>query len=85
MPASGFILGMRYFLELAPRVALDRAEHVATDLEIQTPPGQFDDCTQVTELTPLDLGESIKVYCPHVGLVVDGDLVLQAVYEPTAR
>ena len=37
MVDSGFILGARYYQELAPGVALDRAEHVASDLEIQTP------------------------------------------------
>ena len=85
MPASGFILGMRYFQELAPGVAMDRAEHVAVDLEVQTPAGKFDDCIRVSETTPLEPGESIKIYCPHVGLVTDGDLILQAVFDPNAN
>jgi hypothetical protein len=86
MPDSGFLLGSRYFQELAPGVALDRAEHVAFDLEIQTPAGQFDDCIQVTETSPLEPGhESIKFYCPQVGLVSDGDLILQAVFDPRSR
>ena len=61
---------------------LDRAEHVAFDLEIQTSAGAFDDCIRVSETSPLEPGhESIKVYCPHVGLISDGDLILPAVYE----
>jgi hypothetical protein len=85
MPDSGFLLGARYYQELAPGVALDRAEHVAFDLEIQTPAGAFDDCIQVTETSPLEPGhESIKFYCPHVGMVADGDLVLHAVFDPNA-
>jgi hypothetical protein len=80
---SGFLIGARYFQEIAPDVALDRAEHVAIDLEVNTPAGKFDDCIQVTETTPLEPGhESIKFYCPHAGLIADGELKLQAVYEP---
>ena len=83
MPDSGFLLGARYFQEIAPGLALDRAEHVAFDLEVQTPAGAFDDCIQVSETTPLEPGsESIKFYCAHVGLVADDDLVLQAIYDP---
>jgi hypothetical protein len=83
MTDSAFLVGARYYQEIAPGVALDRAEHVAFDLEIDTPAGKFDDCIQVTETTPLEPGhESIKFYCPHVGLVADGELRLTAVYEP---
>lgn len=83
MPDSAFLIGARYYQEVAPGVALDRAEHVAVDLEIQTPAGAFDDCIQVTETTPLEPdSESTKLYCPHVGLIADGELRLQAVYEP---
>lgn len=86
MPDSAFLLGARYYQEIAPDVALDRAEHVAFDLDIQTPAGAFEDCIRVSETTPLEPGsESIKLYCPEVGLVADGDLTLQAVYEPRKR
>ena len=80
MPDSAFILGQRYYQELAPGVALDRAEHVETDLEIDLQAGNFDDCIEVTETTPLEPGsESTKVYCPGVGLVIDNDLEASAV------
>jgi hypothetical protein len=83
MPESAFLLGSRYYQEIAPGVALDRAEHVAFDLEIQTPAGNFEDCIKIIETTPLEPGsESIKLYCPKAGLVADDDLVLQAIYEP---
>lgn len=83
MPDSGFIIGARYYQELAPEVALDRAEHVAFGLEMQTPAGKFDDCIEVSETTPLEPGEeSVKFYCPHVGLVADDELVLQAIFDP---
>ena len=80
MPESAFILGQRYYQELAPGVALDRAEHVEADLEIDLQAGNFDDCVEVRETTPLEPGsESTKVYCPGVGLVIDNDLEATAV------
>ena len=80
MPDSAFILGQRYYQELAPGVALDRAEHVDADVEIDLQAGNFDDCIEVTETTPLEPGsESTKFYCPGVGLVIDNDLEAIAV------
>ena len=81
MPDSAFLLGQRYFQEIAPGVAEDRAEHVGTDLEINLGAGNFDDCIEITETTPLEPGaESTKFYCPGVGLVIDGDLEAIAVF-----
>jgi hypothetical protein len=81
MPGT-VLLGSRYFQELAPNVALDRAEHVALGLHVGTPAGVFSDCLEVTETTPLEPGaESTKVYCPDVGLVRDGDLELIEIVE----
>jgi len=83
MPESAFLLGSRYYQEIAPGVALDRAEHIAFDLELQTPAGRFEDCIQIRETTPLEPGaESMKFYCPRVGLVADGELILQAIFQP---
>jgi hypothetical protein len=80
MPDSGFLLGQRYFQEMAPGVALDRAEHVGNDLEISVGAGNFDDCIEVQESTPTSPSGSVKFYCPRVGLVIDGDLEAIAVY-----
>lgn len=72
MPAT-FLLGSRYFQEIAPGVAEDRARHVAMGLEI----GDFTDCVAVLETSRLDAGaESMKFYCPGVGLVIDDVLEL---------
>lgn len=72
-----FLLGSRYFQEVAPGVALDRAEHVAMGLEIETPAGTFSDCVEVRETSPLDAGaQSTKQYCAGVGLVRDNDVEL---------
>jgi hypothetical protein len=76
MPGT-FLLGSRYFQELAPDVALDRAEHVAMGLTVTVPAGTFEDCVEVVETTPLDASaESTKRYCPGIGLVFDDGVEL---------
>jgi hypothetical protein len=81
MPGT-FLLGSRYFQEVAPGLALDRAEHVAEGLEVETEAGDFRGCVEVAETTPLEPGaESTKVYCPGVGLVMDDDLLLVEIGE----
>ncbi len=81
MPDRAFLLGSRYFQEIAPN-AKDRAEHTALGLTIEVPAGVFRNCVEVTETSPLEPGEeSLKVYCPGVGMVIDEELELMAVYE----
>jgi hypothetical protein len=75
MPAT-YLLGSRYFQEIAPGVALDRADHTAMGLTIRTPAGTFRNCVEVTETSPLDSGASVKRYCPGVGLVFDSGIEL---------
>ncbi len=68
-----FLLGARYFQEIAPNVAMDRAEHVEMGLTVQTPAGTFHNCVLVRETTPLEPGsEGFKTYAPGVGLIKDG-------------
>ena len=75
-----FLLGSRYFQEIAPDVALDRAEHVAMGVTITVPttPAQtFEDCVEVFETTPLEpSSKSTKRYCPGIGLVFDDGVQL---------
>lgn len=81
MPDRAFLLGSRYYQEQAP-AAQDRARHSAMGLEIEVPAGVFHNCVEITETSPLEPGKkSLKVYCPNVGLVIDNDLELMAVYE----
>jgi hypothetical protein len=81
MPEDGFIVGSRYYQEVAPDVALDRSEHKRTGFSMRVPAGKFDNCLDVEETTPLepdDIGH--KIYCRGVGLVKDDDLELTAIY-----
>jgi hypothetical protein len=71
-----FLLGSRYFQEIAPGVALDRAEHVKMGFTVHAAGTAFEDCVEVKETTPLESGVSIKQYCAELWLVADGVLEL---------
>jgi len=71
-----FLLGSRYFQEQAPGVALDRAEHVDMGFAVKAAGKTFRHCVEVSETSALSRGESTKVYCPGVGLVMDDELTL---------
>lgn len=76
MPGS-FLLGSRYFQEVAPGIALHSAEHTAMGLTLAVPAGTFGDCVEVTESTPLEPDTTIaKLYCPGVGLAADHGIEL---------
>ncbi len=71
------LVGSRYYQELAPGVALDRAEHTSVTATVETPAGTFENCLTVVETTPLEPGEeSEKAYAPGIGLVRDDELLL---------
>lgn len=77
------LLGARYHQEIAPEVALDRAEIVQLDGTVETPAGRFRDVLVTDETTVLEPGVvSAKRYSPGTGLVADGVLRLVAVREP---
>ncbi len=70
-------VGARFYQEVAPGVAMDRAEIVALDASIRTPAGEFKGCLKFVETTPLEpFARESKIYAPGVGLVKDGSLLL---------
>ncbi len=70
------LLGARYYQEIAPGVAMDRAEIVSTDESMATPAGTFESCLKTEETTPLEPEEKeYKYYAPGVGLIKDEDLL----------
>jgi hypothetical protein len=70
------VVGQRYYQEVAPKVAMDRAEVVSVSERVTTPAGTFEKCLKTEESTPLEPGREFKLYAPGVGLVTDGSLVL---------
>ena len=76
MPGSPH-LGARYCQEVAPGVAMDRAEVVSLTETFECPAGKFEKVLKTLETTPLDPKEhAYKLYAPGVGLLKDGDLRL---------
>lgn len=71
------LLKARYYQEIAPKVAMDRAEIVSTSETVKTPAGEFKNCLKIEETTPLEPdSKEYKYYAPGVGLVQDGSLKL---------
>jgi len=76
MPGAPAV-GLRHYQEVAPKVAMDRAEIVSVTDRITVPAGTFDKCVRTEETTPLEpKAREYKVYAPGVGLVKDGPLEL---------
>lgn len=70
-------IGARYYQEIAPRIAMDRAEIVSLTATVKTPAGEFRNVLRVAETTPLEPGvREEKFYARDIGLIQDGDLKL---------
>ena len=70
-------MGARYYQEIAPGSALDRAEVTDLSASVGVSWGDFDGCLETVETTPLEPGaESVKYYCPGIGIVYDDGLEL---------
>jgi len=76
MPGSAQ-LEARYFQEIAPGVALDRAEILSLTEVVVTPAGIFPDALKTEETTPLEPEvRDFKFYAPGIGLIQDSSLKL---------
>jgi len=71
------LLGARYHQEVAPEVAMDRAEIVGVAENARTAAGDFKNCLKIKESTPLEPGHiEHKLYAPGIGLIQDASLKL---------
>lgn len=70
------LLGARYQQEVAPKVAMDRAEVISLTETFQTPAGKFEKCLKTEESSALEPGKEYKFYAPGIGLICDGSLKL---------
>jgi hypothetical protein len=76
MPADPKV-GQKYYQELAPKEAMDRAEVVSISEEITVPAGKYSNCLKTLETSPLEPdSKEHKFYAPKVGLIIDGGLKL---------
>jgi hypothetical protein len=76
MPGT-ILLGSRYYQEIAPDVALDKAEIVNMNQTVNVPAGSFDNVIKVIETNDLEPGiEEANLHAPGVGQVIDNDMKL---------
>ena len=77
MPGT-ILLGARYYQEIAPNVALDRAEIIDMGQVIQTPAGDFIDTLITRETNPFEPNVAeLKYYAAGIGLIQEEDLMLE--------
>jgi hypothetical protein len=69
-------IGDRFYQEIAPKVAMDRAEVISLTEEVRVPAGTFKNCLRTKESSGIEMGSESKWYAPGVGLIRDADFVL---------
>jgi len=70
-------LRVKYYQEIAPKVAMDRGEIVSLTEKLRVPAGAFTDVLKIAETTPLEPGvKEYKYYAKGIGLLQDGSLKL---------
>ncbi len=76
MPGTPTV-GMKYFQEIAPGVAMDRAEITSIDGVLETPAGSFKEALIIREGTALNsLEVEYKTYVRDIGLIEDAYLLV---------
>ena len=76
MPGK-YVTGDKYYQEIAPGTAMDRAEIISINEPLKTPAGNFSNCLKTEETTPLGPKEKeYKYYAPDIGLIKEESLLL---------
>ena len=70
------LLGARYYQEVAPKLAMDRAEVTSLSEKMATPAGNFENCLKTGESSAIESVREEKIYAPGIGLIYDGSLKL---------
>jgi len=78
-------VGDRFYQEVAPRTAMDRAEVISVTEKVKVPAGTFENCLHVRETSPLDSGAGDKWYAPGVGLIKDEEMELVGFEQQPAK
>jgi hypothetical protein len=69
-------VGMKYYQELAPGKAMDRAEVISISETFKTPAGEFENCLVTEESSAIESARERKTYAPGIGLIQDQSLLL---------
>jgi hypothetical protein len=82
MPGKAEV-GLKYYQEIAPGVAEDRAEIISVNDTLNTPAGTFKQVLKTEETNPLKPGEKeFKFYAPGIGLIQDEAIKLVKYVKP---
>ena len=68
--------GYKYYQELAPKVAMDRAEIVSVDEKVTTSFGSYEHCLHIKDGSAIEKGTDDKWYVPGIGLIKDAEYEL---------
>jgi hypothetical protein len=79
MPGT-FLLGAKYYQQLAEGYSMERAENHAMGLTVDTPAGTFENCIRVRETNWSEPAgaETFKTHAPGIGLLGEDELALVA-------
>jgi hypothetical protein len=76
MPGT-ILLGSRYYQEIAPDVALDKAELLSMNQTVSVPAGNFSGVIQMNETSDLEPGiGEVNLHALGIGQVIDNELEL---------
>jgi len=78
-------VGERYQQEVAPGVALDRAEVVSLTEKVKVPAATYINCLKTIESSGLEKTVGTKQYAPGVGLLGDGGFKLSKIEKSTIK
>ncbi|MDD5134398.1 MAG: hypothetical protein PHP01_03180 [Phycisphaerae bacterium] len=76
--------GDKYYQEIAPAVAMDRAEIVSTTGKATIPAGTYKKCVKTEDSSAIEEGLGTKIYAPGVGMIQDDEFVLIRADRPKA-
>jgi hypothetical protein len=83
MPGEGRLeIGDRFYQEVAPDVAMDRAELVSVTDTVVTPLNTYVNCVHFEESSALESGTSDKWYSKGSGMIRDDDFLLILISHP---
>jgi hypothetical protein len=68
--------GDSYYQEIAPKIAMDRAQVVSLTETAKVPAGLFKNVLRTRESSAIESGSEDKWYAPDVGLIRDADFTL---------
>jgi hypothetical protein len=71
--------GDKYYQELAPKIAMDRAEIISVTETLKVPAGSYRNVLHTRESSGIESGHEDKWYAPDVGLIRDADFLLAKV------